>query len=174
MAYVSWSVVFGEQPSATKWNILGTNDSSFNDGTGIGNATITADKLSTGASSASVTTLQSTASTSYTDLATSGPAVTLTIGANGLALVCIGAVADNATGNQASIMGYAVSGATTVAATDATCGWMYSNTGGQVGGISRTYLHTGLTAGSNTFTAKYRATGGTGDFQQRTISVVPL
>lgn len=35
MAYASWSVVFGEQPSAAKWNILGTNDSSFNDGTGI-------------------------------------------------------------------------------------------------------------------------------------------
>lgn len=35
MAYTSWSVVFGEQPSAAKWNILGTNDSSFNDGTGI-------------------------------------------------------------------------------------------------------------------------------------------
>lgn len=35
MAYSSWSVVFGEQPSAAKWNILGTNDASFNDGTGI-------------------------------------------------------------------------------------------------------------------------------------------
>lgn len=37
MAYASWSVTFGEQPSATKWNILGTNDASFNDGTGIAN-----------------------------------------------------------------------------------------------------------------------------------------
>lgn len=35
MGYASWSVVFGEQPSAAKWNILGTNDASFNDGTGI-------------------------------------------------------------------------------------------------------------------------------------------
>ena len=35
MAYASWSVSFGEQPSAAKWNILGTNDASFNDGTGI-------------------------------------------------------------------------------------------------------------------------------------------
>lgn len=40
MAYQSWSVVFGEQPSAAKWNILGTNDSSFNDGTGISNLEI--------------------------------------------------------------------------------------------------------------------------------------
>lgn len=30
MAYASWSVVFGEQPSAAKWNILGTNDATFN------------------------------------------------------------------------------------------------------------------------------------------------
>jgi hypothetical protein len=31
MAYASWSVAFGEQPSATKWNILGTNDAHFYD-----------------------------------------------------------------------------------------------------------------------------------------------
>lgn len=58
MAYASWSVVFGEQPSAAKWNILGTNDASFNDGTGIldtavfkqvkvGTFTITADGTKT-------------------------------------------------------------------------------------------------------------------------------
>lgn len=29
MAYQSWSVVYGEQPSASKWNILGTNDAHF-------------------------------------------------------------------------------------------------------------------------------------------------
>lgn len=45
MAYTSWSVVFGEQPSAAKWNILGTNDASFNDGTGIANAAITSEHL---------------------------------------------------------------------------------------------------------------------------------
>lgn len=35
MSYQVWSVVYGEQPSASKWNILGNNDISFNDGTGI-------------------------------------------------------------------------------------------------------------------------------------------
>lgn len=29
MAYSSWSVIFGEQPSSAKWNILGTNDAHF-------------------------------------------------------------------------------------------------------------------------------------------------
>lgn len=45
MAYQSWSVVFGEQPSAAKWNILGSNDASFNDGTGIADGAITSPKL---------------------------------------------------------------------------------------------------------------------------------
>lgn len=40
MSYQVWSVVFGEQPSASKWNILGSNDASFNDGTGIGDNAI--------------------------------------------------------------------------------------------------------------------------------------
>ena len=48
MAYASWSVVFGEQPSAAKWNILGTNDASFNDGTGIGTGVINNTQLATG------------------------------------------------------------------------------------------------------------------------------
>jgi hypothetical protein len=35
MGYTAWSVVFGEVPTETKWNLLGANDDSFNDGTGI-------------------------------------------------------------------------------------------------------------------------------------------
>lgn len=30
MTYTAWSVVFGEQPSAAKWNQLGENDAHFN------------------------------------------------------------------------------------------------------------------------------------------------
>ena len=45
MGYVAWSVVFGEQPSASKWNILGANDASFNDGTGIADDVIIARHL---------------------------------------------------------------------------------------------------------------------------------
>lgn len=50
-AYASWSVVFGEQPSAAKWNILGTNDASFNDGTGIADSVILPRHLLTGTGS---------------------------------------------------------------------------------------------------------------------------
>lgn len=37
-AYAAWSVVFGEQPSSTKWNILGTNDAYFDSLIGSGTA----------------------------------------------------------------------------------------------------------------------------------------
>lgn len=40
MAYTAWSVVFGEQPTAAKWNQLGTNDAGFKDGTNIDNDVI--------------------------------------------------------------------------------------------------------------------------------------
>lgn len=32
MSYAPWSVIAGEQPTTSKWNILGTNDAGFNDG----------------------------------------------------------------------------------------------------------------------------------------------
>ena len=35
MAYTAWSVVYGEQPTAAKWNQLGANDAGFKDGTNI-------------------------------------------------------------------------------------------------------------------------------------------
>lgn len=40
MAYTAWSVVYGEQPTAAKWNQLGTNDAGFKDGTNIDNLAI--------------------------------------------------------------------------------------------------------------------------------------
>lgn len=48
MAYAAWSVIAGEQPTAAKWNILGTNDASFNDGTGIAAGAIGTSALATG------------------------------------------------------------------------------------------------------------------------------
>jgi len=50
MAYTAFSVVFGEQPTAAKWNTLGANDASFNDGTGIDNGKILPNHLFSGAS----------------------------------------------------------------------------------------------------------------------------
>lgn len=48
MAYTAWSVVYGEQPTAAKWNQLGQNDAGFKDGTNIDAGAITNSKLATG------------------------------------------------------------------------------------------------------------------------------
>jgi hypothetical protein len=124
---------------------------------------------------ATVATDQTTTSTSYADLATAGPAVTVTTGTK--ALVSIKASMANGAALTGQMMGVAVSGATTVAASD-TYGAGYKYIGGPTNFqpvMAATFLITGLTAGSNTFTAKYRSvTGDTIYFKERMISVVDL
>lgn len=51
MVYVPWSVTAGEVPTAAKWNILGTNDASFNDGTGFADGIVKPQHLIAGAGS---------------------------------------------------------------------------------------------------------------------------
>lgn len=123
-----------------------------------------------------VATSQSTTSTSFTGLTTAG-AVTLTTGTK--VLVSISATFENAAGvNVLGLMGFAISGATTVAASDQYAhGFQFVATGG--GNFQyrsgATFVVTGLTAGSNTFTTQFRKGGGdTPGFANRTISVVDL
>lgn len=123
-----------------------------------------------------VATSQSTTSTSFTGLTTAG-AVTVTTGTK--ALVSISATFENAAGvNVLGLMGFAISGATTVAASDQYAhGFQFVATGG--GNFQyrsgATFVVTGLTAGSNTFTTQFRKGGGdTPGFANRTISVVDL
>ena len=123
MAYTSWSVSFGEQPSASKWNILGTNDASFNDGTGIASGVITANKLASAISSSNqVTTSGTTTSTSYTSTlsGSSAPSVSVTVGANGKLLVHWRTQSQNST-TANSHSSVALSGANTAAASDNYC-----------------------------------------------------
>jgi len=121
-------------------------------------------------SGATVATTQTTTSTSYTDLATSGPAVTLTTGTT--AYVIVTTYSYNATSGTATYMSFAVSGATTIAAGDATAvSLLGMKTGGQEWSNSAVYPVT-LTAGSNTFTAKYKTSSGTGTFGNRSIIVI--
>ena len=124
--------------------------------------------------SATVTTSQSLTDTSYSDLATSGPAVTLTTGTKALVIVTC---SYNST-NSGGFMGYGVSGATTLAAADVRAGrWnQTANTAETLDRYSMAFIVTGLTAGSNTFTAKYRCSvfGGTGTWFDRQISVIDM
>jgi hypothetical protein len=119
--------------------------------------------------SARVVTSQSTTSSTYTDLATSGPAVTLTTGTK--ALVIIGGKLQAAAGWTCE-MSYAVSGATTISANNEWAISSYDNLNQQ---FSFASTQVSLTAGSNTFTAKYRDQSTTGaTFANRYIIVIDL
>lgn len=118
-----------------------------------------------------ITTSETTTSTSYTDLATTGPTVTVTTGQ--LALVIWGTQLTNNTANTSSRVSVDVSGASTIAADDVR-GLAYDPaTAGGVLQCSHAVFYDNLTPGSNTFTLKYRVGGGTGTFQRRRLIVLP-
>lgn len=121
---------------------------------------------------AEVSTSQTSTSATFGDLTTAGPAVTVTTGTS--VLVAITATVSNNTSQNISLVGVAVSGATTTAASDANALYVSSSVAGA------TYQMTVLipltvTAGSNTFTLKYRVGGGTtGTFANRRITLIQL
>lgn len=119
---------------------------------------------------ATVTTSQSTTSATYTDLATAGPAVTLTTGTK--VLVFTNTEVSTAAGRYV-FADFAISGATTRAATDDTCIKMGTDADSMQSRNGVANLMT-VTAGSNTFTMKYRVNAGTNSFANRTIVVVAL
>ncbi len=120
--------------------------------------------------SALVATSETSASTTYVDLTTGGPAVTVTTGPAAIVMLYCDMWISSASGF--AFMGYAVSGATTLAAADGTALQTSFTTGNRWGAA---IMQTGLTAGSNTFTAKYRTSvAGTGTWLDRRIAVIPL
>jgi hypothetical protein len=115
---------------------------------------------------------QTTTSTSFTDLATVGPTITLETGTK--AIVMITSFLSNNTAGQTNVMGVAVSGASSVAASDGGSLTVYAAAVSAPQRLTFVSFVTGLTAGVNTFTAKYRVTGGTGSFAERRVLVLPL
>ena len=116
-----------------------------------------------------VATLQTTTSTSYTDLSTVGPAVTLVTGNK--ALVIISCEVTGSTASVESMASFAVSGATTIAAADAV---KFLHTNNLYERQSVVNCSTNLNSGSNTFTMKYRCNTGTSTFLNRQITVIDL
>lgn len=112
-----------------------------------------------------------TTSTSFTDLDT-GPGPSVTVDTSNCALVIFSASLQNS-GTSSSRVGFDVSGATTMAATDNRGLGVFgsANTGIVAGNV---VYHTDLTAGANTFTLKYRVAGGTGTFMSRRLHVLPF
>jgi hypothetical protein len=122
---------------------------------------------------ANIATSESTTSSSYTDLTTAGPAVTLTTGTK--CLVIISAQIINAANLLQAGMSYAISGATTSAADNQyACFNLYVSD--RTNNLSFTHASSRtVTAGSNTFTAKYVSLQGTSaSFANRQIFVMDL
>jgi hypothetical protein len=140
----------------------------------LANASVTADKLGLSPQANAVLTAQGTSSTSYTNLATTGPSVTATIGANGLALVIMSALITVSGAGVSGSMTIDVSGANTIAASDEYAKNHTGYTSDTGDNDSRVFLLTGLTPGSTTFTAKYKTSSGTSTFTYRKIAVIPL
>lgn len=120
---------------------------------------------------ADVTTSETTASTSYTALATAGPAVSgLALRAGEQVMVYVSYKGNNASGaGHAAVMSYAVSGADTRASQDADGA---ENDNSVTATIGRWSVYTAVTAGAHTFTAQYKTVAsGTSTFANRRIIV---
>lgn len=121
--------------------------------------------------SASVATGETTTSTTYTGLTTPGPEVTVTTGTT--ALVLFGCRMSNSLADVMNRASVAVSGATTIAASDT---WALRDSGRSATKVARScmaHLFTTLNAGSNTFTMQYDvASASTGTFQSRHLIVM--
>jgi len=115
---------------------------------------------------AEVTTLETTTSTAYTDLATTGP--TLTLGP-GMYVVLVNAAMNNNTGTEQSFMSHSANGA---AAADANAARVGLSAGVTVASMAVSLVT--LTGGTNTITAKYRSTNAaaTATFLNRRIAAI--
>lgn len=132
-------------------------------------------EIISGTTQATVTASESTSSTSYADLTTTTDSVTVTVGSSGKALVLISANIVSNTSGGTNYMGYALSGANTVSATDGKSIMYYAPvTGSTKANLSGIFLETGLAAGSTVFKAKYRFESFAGSFANRRIAVIPL
>lgn len=114
---------------------------------------------------------ETTTSTSMTDLATSGPAATVVVPPSGVVKVTVSGRQSNSTAGAQTFMGFAISGATTQAATNTLARRHDSAAANAVGDGSKTIIVSGLTPGTTTFTAKYAVSAGTGTFTGRSIIV---
>lgn len=154
----------GEPLTASDWNIA-ANDLTYlynfmNAGTGGTTGTI-------------VATSETTTSTGFTGLTTAGPIVTVTTGYN--AIVILTANISTTVSGSIGYMGYDVSGGSTISAAASKSIQFGTNNVANVIQCSSIFLSTGLTPGSNTFTAKYRTSvSGSSTFSNRNLIVIPL
>jgi hypothetical protein len=121
---------------------------------------------------ADISTSQTTTSSSFTDLATPGPTVTVTTGTK--ALVFASCQMANSGANSVTQMSVAVSGATTIAASQNDDLYNDGLGAGNANRATVAILFDALTAGSNTFKMQYRVAANTGTFYDRSLIVMAL
>lgn len=114
---------------------------------------------------------QTTTSTSYTDLATVGPTVSITLNSARRVLVIGKAELFQVGAVSAVYASWAASGATTIAADDGNC--IRHNGNGNPESYASMSFHD-LNAGTTTFTMKYRVQANTGRYDFRSLAVIPI
>lgn len=141
-----------------------------------GGQLVTLSTLAFGLQAAVITTQEGRTSSTLGDLATVGPAVTVTVGETGRCLVMVGCTASYGAVFAGGLMGYAISGATTRAASIDEAMETSTTAENVVFGATRAFIAEGLTPGANTITAKYAsASSGTSClFQRRHIIALPF
>jgi len=123
-------------------------------------------------STASLATNETTTSTSYVNLATPGPSISVATGT--IAIVLYACEIANNTNNSLTKCSVEVTGASSVAPSDAWCLSMDGNAANNYSRGAMCHVFTGLTAGTNTFNIKYAVGSNTGSFKNREINVIPL
>jgi hypothetical protein len=121
-----------------------------------------------------VATVESTSSSTYTNLTTT-QAITLTTGTK--VMVIVGCNMSRSYNGGTTNMSYEISGATTSAPSDDYSKYFKIDDQSLIGNvrIQSSYISfRTVTAGSNTFTAKFKSNGGQADIGNRTIAVIDL
>lgn len=120
-----------------------------------------------------IVTSEPTTATSYADLATPGPQVTVTHGTS--ALICVTSRINVGTANIGGQAGVDISGATTEAAGDTHCLRSDAASSANSNRMTAVRLHTTLTPGTSVFKMQYKvASAATGTFSAREIVVIPF
>lgn len=132
-------------------------------------------QFASGIETAEIATSESRTSTSYGDLTTVGPSVTVIVPASGKVILILTAYSYNDTASKTAFMGFSSTGANTIATTDSDALRNKASAGGQEMNMSFVKTITGLTPGSTVFTAKYKVNdAGTGVWANRKLTVIPV
>lgn len=125
-------------------------------------------------SSDTVNAAETTTSTSYVNLSSSGPTCSSVV-SDTRVIAWWAAQLNNSAASGEAKSSIDISGSTTTAATDNYCLDVQSPaSGGFVDVCSARVVRLTVTAGTNTYQMKYRVTAGTGTFRNRTLVVLPF